>query len=145
MSKSSEQIAEQATLQAFLNSYLREADAGTWLDREEWRKRNKADTMPDSMHMLELTLPSQNVRLAVEVKYKSVVGRHTFGCIWKYVPFKKEWKVEHALSAILMLIQELSAQEGHSSSSEYDELLFRLIDSYRTMSRYIEKRQDDGE
>ncbi|WP_297988629.1 IucA/IucC family siderophore biosynthesis protein [uncultured Anoxybacillus sp.] len=145
MSKSSKQIAEQATLQAFLNSYLREADAGTWLDREEWRKRNKVDTIPDSMHMLELTLPSQNVRLAVEVKYKSVVGRHTFGCIWKYVPFKKGWKVEHALSAILMLIQELNAQEGHSSSSEYDELLFRLIDSYRTMSRYIEKRQDDGE
>lgn len=143
--KSSKQVAEQATFQAFLNSYLREVDAGTWFDGEEWRKKNKVNMMSDSMHMLELTLSNQNVRLAIEVKYKSFVGRHTFGHVLKYTFQTKEWKVEYALSVILMLIQELNSQKRHLSSSSYDELLFRLIDSYQTMSRYIEKRRNDGE
>ncbi len=80
--------------------------------------------MPDIMHVLELTLSNQNVRLAIEVKYKSFVGRHIFGHVLKYVFQTKEWKVEHALSVILMFIQELNSQKGNSLSSSYDELLF---------------------
>ncbi len=41
MNKSSKQVAEQATLQAFLNSYLREVDAGTWFDVKEWGKKTR--------------------------------------------------------------------------------------------------------
>lgn len=36
MHHSAKQIAENATFQAFINSYLREVDCGQWMEREEW-------------------------------------------------------------------------------------------------------------
>lgn len=144
MNESPKKVAERATFQAFLNSYIREVKTETWFDGDEWRKRNQTNITTNGAHVIELTLLCQNIRFAIEVTYKSFVGRHTFGYVFKYSPTSKYWLLENEISVIITLIQELNVlTEG--GSSHYDELILRLIDSYQTMSRFIEERKEEGE
>ncbi|WP_110112455.1 IucA/IucC family protein [Bacillus sp. CGMCC 1.16541] len=143
------QIAENASFQAFVNSYIREVNEGHLVETEEWMREQALTYLVTGGHVLELHLPHQSLRLALEVDYLSLVGRHSFGFIFKYDERNKSWQQEGRLSVMMMLTQELHLQaksNGCSSlASHYDELLLRLIESYHTMTTYVENRSKEAE
>ena len=83
------------------------------------------------------------------MEYKSLVGRHRFGVSLKYCTKQKQWLHEDKLTILITLIQELHlmarADGCHELSSHFDELILRLIESYQTMTNYIENRMEDFE
>lgn len=146
MAPSTKHIAESASFQAFVNSFIRETGTGclkalTSVDEVELQQK---------MHgpfIMELHLPKQKTTLWIDVLYRSLVGRHTFGDVFQ-VKQRGKWQQEEPLSAMLLLIQELHAQAKATPemrSSCIEECLLRMIDSLQTMHSYIDVRQKDGE
>jgi spermidine-citrate ligase len=149
MNQSAKQIAENATFQAFLNCYLREVHGGYWIERGEWIKEQRPSVLVTGAYILELELPMQSIRLAIGVNYRSLAGRHLFGTSLKYCAKEKEWNQEDRLTIMISLIQELhltaKSNGCHELASHFDELILRLIESYHTMTNYIENRMEDFE
>ncbi|WP_107840248.1 IucA/IucC family protein [Metasolibacillus meyeri] len=148
MQQIAKQIAENATFQAFMNCYIREVSSGYWVKKEEWIKEQRLSTTLTEAHILELELPLQNTRFVFGVAYKSLVGRHKFGVSLKYCTQQKQWLIEDKLTVLITLIQELhlmAKMNGCSGLySHFDELLLRIIESYQTMTNYIEKNLKDN-
>jgi len=147
MQEVAKQIAENATFQAFMNSYIREVSSGHWVKKEQWVKEQRLSILITDAHMIELELPIQNTRFAFGVEYKSLVGRHRFGVSLKYCTKQKQWFPEDKLTILITLIQELhlmaKADGCPGLSFGFDELILRLIESYQTMANYIEKSLED--
>lgn len=147
MQQTAKQIAENATFQAFINCYIREVNSGHLVKREKWIKEQPLTPLITEAHMLELELPMQNSRFAFGVEYKSLVGRHRFGIALKYCAQQQKWFVEDRLTILIILIQELhlmaKANGCSGLYSHFDELIFRLMESYQTMANYIEKSLED--
>ncbi|PAD18229.1 IucA/IucC family protein [Shouchella clausii] len=146
MAPSTKHIAESASFQAFVNGFIRETGAGcikalTTVDEVELQQK---------MHgpfIMELHLPLQKTTLWIDVPYRSLVGRHTFGDVFRIKQGGK-WQQEEPFSAMILLVQELHAQaksNPEKRSSCFEECLLRMIDSLQTMHSYIEVRQKDGE
>jgi siderophore synthetase component len=148
MHQSAKHIAENATFQAFVNSYIREVHTGHLIDKEEWVNENHPTVFLGGAHILELELPLQAIRFAIEVNYWSLAGRHTFGTALKYGSKEKGWYKEDRFILMMALIHELHlmAKENgcHELASHFDELIVRLIGSYQTMTAYIENRMKDS-
>ncbi|KKI85307.1 IucA/IucC family protein [Shouchella clausii] len=145
MAPSTKHIAESASFQAFVNGFIRETGAGcikalTTVDEVELQQK---------MHgpfIMELHLPIQKTTLWIDVPYRSLVGRHTFGDVFRIKQGGK-WQQEEPFSAMILLVQELHAQaksNPEKRSSCFEECLLRMIDSLQTMHSYIEVRQKDG-
>ncbi|MGN7283325.1 IucA/IucC family protein [Shouchella rhizosphaerae] len=145
MAPSTKHIAESASFQAFVNGFIRETGAGcikalTTVDEVELQQK---------MHgpfIMELHLPLQKTTLWIDVPYRSLVGRHTFGDVFR-IKQGGRWQQEEPFSAMILLVQELHAQaksNPEKRSSCFEECLLRMIDSLQTMHSYIEVRQKDG-
>ncbi|WP_263706089.1 IucA/IucC family protein [Shouchella tritolerans] len=146
MAPSTKHIAESASFQAFVNGFIRETGTGcmrplTSVDEVELQQK---------MHgpfIMELHLPKQKTTLWIDLLYRSLVGRHTFGDVFQ-VKQGGKWQLEEPFSAMILLVQELHAQtksNPEKRSSCFGECLLRMIDSLQTMESYIEARQKDGE
>ena len=74
MGPSARAIAEQASFQAFLHGYLQEVDPGDW----QTASQRTQDTTGrfSGPWVCELTLNSQRTRLAIDILYRSALGRH---------------------------------------------------------------------
>ncbi|KHF40107.1 IucA/IucC family protein [Halalkalibacter okhensis] len=148
MKESAKSIAEHATFQAFMNSYLREVNRGSWLKRKEWSKENQTVVALEGDYMIELVLHQQAKKFALEVEYRSIVGRQLVGVALTYCTITKQWVREDRLTVMMAVIQELhlvAKRNGcHELASHYDELIVRLIESYHTMTDYIERRMTDS-
>ncbi|WP_121663591.1 IucA/IucC family protein [Metabacillus litoralis] len=149
MNDSAKIIAENATFQAFFNSYIREAGTGHYIRTEDWIIENRSSILLDGPYIIELELLQQDIRIAIEVNYLSKVGRHVLGAALKYCQKGKQWYREEKLTLMMTLIQELhlitNSNSDHDLASHYDELILRLIGSYQTMKRYIEARMEDSQ
>lgn len=149
MHQSAKYIAENATFQAFINSYLREVHVGHWIVKEEWMKENRPAVLLTGDYILVFELPHQSISIAIEINYRSLVGRHQFGVSLKKCPKEKEWYKEDRLTLMIALIQELHLMDRSNDCREfishYDELLLLLIESYQTMESYVENRMEDFE
>jgi spermidine-citrate ligase len=147
MQDSAKQIAEYATFQAFINSYIKEVDNGHWMKREEWVQEQQLSIPFLGEDVIELDLPRQCIRLAVEVNYRSLTGRHVIGTVHKFCAVRQEWIPEDRLHMMISLIQELhlmaKSKGCHELASHFDELVLRLIESYQNMADYIDKRLAD--
>ncbi|KMJ57147.1 siderophore biosynthesis protein [Bacillus sp. LL01] len=147
MHHSAKQIAENATFQAFINSYLKEVDCGHWMKRKEWMQEQHPSITLSGESVVEMELPGQSAKFAVEVMYQSRTGRHVIGCSLKYCDQSREWVHQDRLPMMIALIHELhlmaTSNGCHELASHYDELVLRLIESYQTMATYIEARMDD--
>lgn len=148
MNYSAKQIAENATFQAFFNSFIREVDIGQCIRTEDWIIENRSSILLNGPYILELELPQQEIILAIEVNYRSKVGRHVLGTPLKYCQKGKQWYREEKLTLMMTLVQELhlmaTSNRDHDLASHYDELILRLIGSYQTMQRYIEARLENS-
>lgn len=140
MSLSARKIAQDASFQAFANCYLREVDGGTWHTADVWRtscalggqsvRLDRRET-----HVVELELDSQEQTLALGVRFRSQVGRHTLTSIQRRRRGQREWQELDSVSAELLLIDALYAEQPESEQRL--ELLGRVIESHQVMTEYV--------
>lgn len=148
MSQTARQIADNASFQAFMNSYLKEVDPGVWHDAEDWQTQTAQPLQPASHYVLEVKLPKQNLTLAMGVSYRSTVGRHTLIEVHQKALHQFDWQGVDFFSSILLLIKEIYApQPGQVQTDQQRkqelELMARLIESQQVMTRYLEERAAD--
>ncbi|MGD6779434.1 IucA/IucC family protein [Sutcliffiella horikoshii] len=143
MQQSAKKIAENASYQAFMNCYIREVGEGNWLKKNDLLKLFKLPYIFNGEEALELILPLQHIRLIIEVNYRSLVGKHKLGRVYKFHDKELMWIEEEPLNCMITCIQELNLQAKNKNCTEmashYDELILRLIDSYHTICTYLEK------
>jgi siderophore synthetase component len=141
------QIAEHATIQSFLNCYLRETGSGEWIT-EDKRIENifchsfRRDAIPT---YLCCPLSAQNVTLYGEVIYKSSTDRHLFGEQFYYqIGENKNVIKADYITVIMFLIKEMSINYGEGTNP--DELMLRVIRSCQNIEKFIQgRKQDTGE
>ncbi|TYS57822.1 siderophore biosynthesis protein [Sutcliffiella horikoshii] len=143
MHNSAKKIAENASYQAFMNCYIREVGDVNWVKKNDLVKLFKLPYILNGEDVLELVLPLQHKRLIIEVNYRSLVGKHKLGRVYRSHDKELEWIEEEPLNCMITCIQELNLQarnnECKEMTSHYDELILRLIDSYHTICTYLEK------
>ena len=145
--KSAHQIADNASFQAFMNSYLKEVDPGVWHDSDVWQKQTGQSISPACHQVLEVKLPKQNLTLALGVSYRSIVGRHTLVEVFQKTLFEFHWQAIDFFSAIQGLIREIYTPTANSNNEALRkkelELLSRVVESQQVMCHYLEQRLDD--
>ncbi|WP_212936230.1 IucA/IucC family protein [Bacillus hominis] len=138
------QIAEHATIQSFLNCYLRETGSGEWIT-EDKRIENifchsfHRKTIPT---YLCCRLSAQNVTLYGEVIYKSPTDRHLFGEKF-YYQLGEEKNIIKAdyITVITFLIKEMSINYGEGTNPA--ELMLRVIRSCQNIEGFTKERVQD--
>ncbi|MBX0356894.1 IucA/IucC family siderophore biosynthesis protein [Halobacillus sp. Nhm2S1] len=128
MNKAKE-MAEKATMQSFLNCYLRETGNYEWVDT-------------DNGIMLSIPLVRQHLVIHVSVNYWSLTGRHLFDFP---VTYQTEGKEEsHPLDYVTMttlLVKEWLIGNGQDWAE--DELVLRVLLSCKKMKEYVAARFAD--
>jgi siderophore synthetase component len=145
MSQSSSEIAECASFQAFINSYLREIDEGISFSAQQWALRCPALEHFCGTQVIELTLTSQKIKLALDIKYRSLVGRHHVASV-AILQANDSWRAIDFFPALIFVVNEIYANAGQSlatSKEKQIEFMLRLIDSHQVMARYLDARKDD--
>ncbi|WP_413378612.1 IucA/IucC family protein [Alkalihalobacillus sp. 1P02AB] len=147
MVKQANFIAEKASFHAFLNGYIREVDHGIWYGKEEFINKFYPSYFLKGENILTLHLPKQSIVLAIEIEYRSEVGKHLFGTVLSSHDSNQDWEGEDYLSAIVLLIRELHLQSKNNlihqegaALTYFDELLVRFFESYKTMAVYLDHR-----
>lgn len=137
-------LAEQACFDAFVTCYLQELGAGVWHRAEDFRRERDPDRALGSELVVELYLPREEQRLALEVVYHSAVGRHRLGA--GRVHCNGRWRDADRLQVVLLLIRELygaRASVDATARAHELELLLRYVQSQQLMARYLEARAHD--
>ncbi|MCY1630771.1 IucA/IucC family protein [Bacillus paralicheniformis] len=123
------EIAENATIQSFLNCYLRETGIKT---------REIAD---GSQKTLIVPLKRQQIELIVPIKYWSKTGRHLFSFPLYYQTTQNKPLPLDYVTLVSLASKELLLQQNRGGAE--DEFLLRVILSCRNISRYVEERAGD--
>ncbi len=121
-------LAEQFTIQSFLNCYLHET--------------KNVEGKPEDQPLIS-TLHHQNIDLLIPVKYWSPTGRHLFSfpIMFQTKGGGKPIPADY-LSLVSLISKELLLQQGREDAE--DELVLRVIMSCQSMKEYIQKRMKDA-
>lgn len=144
MSAIPSRLAEHASFEAFVNCYVHELNTGRWHAAPSWRREHDAAWLGRGDFVLELSLPRRAWRLAIDVVYRSAVGRHCFGVARNELA--GQWVDADPLHAVQALVQELYAGRSHldwAGRAHELELLLRYVQSQQLMARYLSARADD--
>lgn len=150
-------IAEYASFHAFINAYLREIDAGIWRHRAEFLALSDFSYELKGHEVLELRLPESQLWIAMDVSYKSTVGRHQFHGVYVCTEYSKDasgsWKSADIIYLLMALVRQIyqrqndisvgAADLAHSIRINEVELLSRLLGSYQTMAHFLSQRIGD--
>ncbi|MFC2949439.1 IucA/IucC family protein [Virgibacillus sediminis] len=128
--KNLKEIAENATMQSFLNCYLRET--GNF----------KEETAEGSARTISCPLSNQGIDLIIDVKYWSETGRHLFAFPIYYHTGNETTPIDYVTLASL-ITKEL-ALENKQEGAE-DELIMRVILSSKNIKRYLEHRLSESD
>ncbi len=124
-------IADHASMQAFLNCYLRETGAGVVKD---------ADTVPvetDAARVVRVSLDQQGLTLYAPFAYESETGRHCFAGFF-YEGATDVLPLD-AHTLVALCVKELSL----SRDGDPGELAHRATLSRRAIERFVRERDDD--
>jgi siderophore synthetase component len=125
------QIAEQATMQSFLNCYLRETGAG-----------EVVEDGPEAKRAIRCELPRQDIEVLAPLRYLSPTGRHLFRFPLYLRSGERASLTElDYVTLTNLLTRELELDRG----GDAEELLLRVIDSCRNVERFVSARRGDGE
>ena len=126
-------LAEKATLQSYLNCFLRETNSGNLSADapEELRKKH-------SGKWIHVILQHQNSSLYIPAGYLSETGRHLLDC-----PVYCDSEEIDYITCIEKTLKELG--ENASSAEKNEELLLRVKQSCESMAQFLEERSDDEE
>ncbi|WP_347862924.1 IucA/IucC family protein [Salimicrobium sp. PL1-032A] len=123
-------IAEQATMQSFLNCYMRET--GTY----EWSEGGP------SGDVVIIPLPSQGMTVHASVSYRSLTGRHIFSfpVTYRVGSTGKEHTLDYVTMTTLLVKEWLIGQEQELAE---DELVLRVLLSCKNIKAYVQARAED--
>ncbi|WP_079527030.1 IucA/IucC family protein [Halobacillus hunanensis] len=132
------QIAEQVTMQSFVNCYLRETGHYQLMSSSEFPQ-----VKTEEEQVIVCELPHQNMKLIFPVRYWSLTGRHQFAYPF-YLQAVEDGMVITLdyISLVSLLTKELSLH--HDQGNTQDELMLRVILSCQNLSKYIESRKEDS-
>ncbi|NMH69027.1 IucA/IucC family siderophore biosynthesis protein [Bacillus sp. RO3] len=133
----SKEIAEQATMQSFLNCYLRETGNYT----EETHYKNHP-TLGRFEKVIVSHLILQQIELIIPVTYWSLTERHLFGFPLYYRIGEGELNPLDYVTLTSLIVKEFLLDKSQSGSE--DELLLRVILSCRSIKSYVESRVHDS-
>jgi siderophore synthetase component len=131
--------AEQASMQSFLNCYLRETQNFKEVDQET----NSIPWTDDTpVKWIKITLENQEAVVYAAVKHWSITGRHLFHFPFinksneKYVPLDY-------ITLITLISKELLLEQCREDAE--DELMLRTILSNQNIHRYLKERESDAD
>ncbi|UOR11766.1 IucA/IucC family protein [Halobacillus amylolyticus] len=132
-------VAEKATMQSFVNCYLRE----TGQYKIESSKNLPQLTM-NVERVIVCALPYQSRTLLFPVDYWSLTGRHKL-IFPLYLKISDSYELVSLdyISLVSLITKELSLK--HQQEEAQDELMLRVILSCQNMKRYIEYRSAEAE
>ncbi|MCM3747844.1 IucA/IucC family siderophore biosynthesis protein [Paenibacillus pasadenensis] len=122
--------AARATLQSLLNGFLRETALGVWQEL-------------DGRWQLEVPLASQGGSILVELKYRSLTGRHLFQFPLQWKGTGAEASAEDELVLAERLVLELGHQVKVEDSARTAELLQKIKESCAAIQHIVEARDGD--
>ncbi|MGE6630935.1 IucA/IucC family protein [Bacillus sp. NPDC077027] len=130
------QMAENATMQSFLNCYLRETGA----DKEAKREKGA-----DGTFVFIAALKHQGLELVIPIRYWSVTGRHIFAFPVLFRPQNSstEGTILDYTTLVALCAKELLIEYGRTDAE--DEFMLRIILSCRNIERFIRERRADSE
>jgi siderophore synthetase component len=137
-------LAEHACFEAFVNCYVQELGAGRWHSEAAWRNECDSSWSGRGGFVVELDLPRRAGRVAIDVVYRSAVGRHRFG--GARCEAGAAWRDAEPLHIVQALVQELYAEHpaGAATARAHElELLLRYVQSQQLMGRYLAARAHD--
>jgi spermidine-citrate ligase len=137
-------LAERACFEAFVTCYVQELGVGVWHQAEDWRSEQDPAFVARGAFVLELWLPGQQLRLAIDVVYRSAVGRHGLGAVRSQ--HTGEWSAADRLHTVLALVRELYAARSSTDATARAhelELVSRYVQSQQLMGRYLGERAHD--
>lgn len=135
------QIADRATIQSFLNCYLKETGSGKLAPRENYPE---LQTRLESPQILCCSLPHQGIEVKAGVRYFSPTGRHCFEFPLYYQMAGKSELLELDYVTLVALFSKELALANHSNGSQ-DELLLRVVQSCRNIEQFVRDRRRDAE
>jgi len=116
--------AEDATLQALLNGFLREVDSG---------RRTQVHNIP----VIEIALLHCSASLRVEVAYQSETGPHAFGALKLRFDGGITWQSASSVQVIALIAQECFARHPESDAGKLPEFLRAVFDSNAQISKVV--------
>jgi spermidine-citrate ligase len=134
-------LAELASFETFVNCYVHELSAGTFHPRESWALNVDPAWPGRGCHVLELLLPQQRVRLALDVNYRSAAGCHEFAAV-RVKQRSGDWEDADELHSLFLLVRELYATPGPTCARPGElRTLARLLESVQVMALYLTERE----
>ncbi len=129
-------MAENATMQSFLNCFLRETGAD---------QTTRKETRADGSVVFVTELAKQDLELVIPVRYFSPVGRHLFEFPIRYRPQGSDQKgtVLDYTTLVALCSKELLIEYGRTDAE--DEFMLRIILSCRNIERFMRERESDRE
>lgn len=112
------QMAENATMQSFLNCFLRE----TGIDRSA-----KKEVRADGSLVFIAKLAKQDLELVIPIRYVSSVGRHLFDFPIRFRPqgSEQEGAIVDYTTLVALCSKELLIEYGRTDAE--DEFMLRII------------------
>ncbi|MBD1842674.1 IucA/IucC family siderophore biosynthesis protein [Cyanobacteria bacterium FACHB-63] len=149
LARSDKQIAEQATIQSFLNCYLREVGNSEAIEIVEL-SRFKLDTdllemfsREGARSLIRISLKYQCVDLLIALRYWSPTGRHLF-CFPIYSQTLDGSKLElDYVTLVALIAKELALLNG--SHEHQAELMMRVIQSCSNIEQFVQHRRSHSE
>ncbi len=138
--KNHKTIAEQATMQSFLNCYLRETRNFEEIENEPGNHLNGQQVD----RTIKCVLQNQAIEVIIPVRYWSLTGRHLFAYPIFYRSSGDEVLNQLDYITLVSLITKELLIEQKREDAE-DEFMLRVILSCRNVTKYIEGRLDDSE
>lgn len=128
-------FAEQATMQSFLNCYLRETGNFKEIEKPE----NLSDL--SSQTFISSFLENQGIELVLPVSYWSLTERHIFQFPLYYRSINSTFNPVDYVTLTSLIVKELLIDQNHSGAE--NDLVMRVMLSCQSMRNYIEKRSED--
>lgn len=127
--------ADDATVHAFLNCYLRETGDYTIYDE------SVADVAPGPDGLLRTRLPEQGIDVLAPLEYRSPTDRHLFDTPVEYRLPDGTVRPADAATLASLVVKDLSLERADGSVP--DELVERVLRSKRNVETFVRARESD--
>ncbi|RKL68148.1 IucA/IucC family siderophore biosynthesis protein [Salipaludibacillus neizhouensis] len=146
----SKQIAEQATIQSFLNCYLRETgDYKLEKDNSLCDLVSRLADRKEVKQLIDCELSNQDIHLYIPLRYWSITGRHIFSFPLFYSlssDSNQLFELDY-VTLTSMVIKELNMNAGAASNGTgyQDELMMRVILSCQNIENFVRARSNEAD
>lgn len=134
--------ASIATMQSFLNCYIKESQEVQFITETQKSDYNLSNLAFDNFCLIPLKI--QNIEIVIPLKYKSATGRHLFNFPIYYRSVNSDIFLDlDYITMVAIVSKEVRLQANQTGSN--DELMHRVILSNNNIEKFIKYRSDDKE